>query len=234
MKTLKILSLLLSYPRMDLLEALPEMKKILEQEDWIAKESYLSVCEFIKHMQTQDLMDLQEDYVALFDRTPSLSLHLFEHIHGDSRDRGQALVDLGMLYTEAGLQICTDETPDYLPAFLEYLSCLPVDKAQENVAEIINVTAAIGARLEQRESPYAFLFKALESAAQCKPDPKAIEKALAEASGLAQTPEEIDNIWEEQFALETPPSGGGGDCPKAHDILARMEDDELIKEETAP
>ncbi|MEJ2459788.1 MAG: hypothetical protein P8Y58_17260 [Novosphingobium sp.] len=48
----------------------------------------------IDDLVTRDLYDAQERYVLLFDRTRKLSLHLFEHVHGESRDRGQAMVDL--------------------------------------------------------------------------------------------------------------------------------------------
>jgi nitrate reductase delta subunit len=90
-------------------------------------------------LEQRDLLDLQEDYVALFDRTPSLSLHLFEHVHGDSRDRGQAMVDLMKVYEEAGLFIDTEETPDYLPLFTEYLATLSSQEASDTVGGVVNI-----------------------------------------------------------------------------------------------
>jgi nitrate reductase gamma subunit len=45
----------------------------------------------------------EADYVELFDRGRRTALHLFEHVHGDSRDRGQAMIDLAQTYERAGL-----------------------------------------------------------------------------------------------------------------------------------
>ena len=57
-----------------------------------------------------------------------LSLHLFEHVHGESRDRGQAMVDLKAMYENAGLFV-TRELPDYVPLLLEFLSTQPRPEA---------------------------------------------------------------------------------------------------------
>ena len=82
----------------------------------------------IDEIATGDLYDLQERYVLLFDRTRSLSLHLFEHVHGESRDRGQAMIDLKAQYEKNGLAISASELPDFVPLFLEFLSTRPVER----------------------------------------------------------------------------------------------------------
>jgi nitrate reductase delta subunit len=112
-------------------------------------------------MGTSDIFDLQERYVDLFDRVPSLSLHLFEHVHGQTRDRGQAMVELKSLYTQQGLVLDPRELPDYLPAFLEYLSLLDGDAARDLLGEASYVLRSIGARLEKRGSRYAAVLAAL-------------------------------------------------------------------------
>jgi nitrate reductase delta subunit len=167
-------------------------------------------------------MDAQEDYVSLFDRTPSLSLHLFEHVHGDSRDRGPALVDLDSLYRERGLENLSEHTPDYLPMFLEYLSLLPVEEARETLDGAVDVIAVIGERLKKRGSAYAVLFDALEEAASRKPDPKKLQGALKADEGLPMSAEEMDKAWEEQFAFADIKPDQGGGCPQAEEMLARM------------
>ena len=93
MRTLKILGFFLTYPAETHREVLDECRMFLKKENWLPERSLLDLERFMQQFEARDLLDLQEDYVALFDRTPSLSLHLFEHIHGDSRERGQALVD---------------------------------------------------------------------------------------------------------------------------------------------
>jgi nitrate reductase delta subunit len=223
MKTLKVLGFLLSYPSVQTLEVFPECRDILRQEKWLSDESLRKLNRLMEWMEGQDLLDLQEEYVALFDRTPSLSLHMFEHVHGDSRDRGQALVDLANVYKEAGLMIATEEMPDYLPLFLEYLSSLSPEQARENMDGAINVVAAIGERLKNRESFYAGVFEALSEAAQRQPDARFVAKALEKNSGKARSFEELDEEWKEQFAFDNTAQTTGQDgCPKAEKMLARM------------
>lgn len=213
MKTLKVLGALLTYPSREMVEALPECLDILKREKWVDDASLRQLQHLFEWMSDQDLLDLQEEYVALFDRTPSLSLHLFEHVHGDSRERGQALVDLTNLYQQKQLAIAAAETPDYLPMFLEYLSLVDAEESRQMLGDAINVIAALGARLKQRNTPYAAVIRALERAAASKPDSKAVEAALREASGAERSLEDIDAAWEETFAFDNAMPDSG--CPKA-------------------
>lgn len=233
MRTLKVISFLLAYPEQHEEGVYLECLAILRSEKWLPAQAIADIEAFIVWRQAQDLLDLQEIYVDLFDRTPSLSLHLFEHVHGDSRDRGQAMVDMVRLYQEAGLVISVDEMPDYLPLFLEYLSILKSDQIQDQLGGAVNIIAAIAGRLKKRESLYAFLFDALVEAAARRPDPKAIAEALEKASGEAYDFVRLDKEWEEQFAfdntLQTTEQGGG--CPKVQDMVARMKISETEKGE---
>ena len=120
-RTFKILSLLLSYPTEEFQAAASELTAVLDQEALLPARMRPRLAALIDELATRDLYDLQERYIHLFDRTRSLSLHLFEHVHGESRDRGQAMIDLMELYEKAGLQIDAKELPDYLPLFLEFL-----------------------------------------------------------------------------------------------------------------
>ena len=112
-KALKIISLLLSYPTEELIEGAPELKTALEGDDTIAREVKLLLGRLIDDLAGQDLYEAQERYVYLFDRSRSLSLNLFEHVHGESRDRGQAMVDLKTMYEDQGFEIDARELPDY-------------------------------------------------------------------------------------------------------------------------
>lgn len=231
MKTLKILGHLLTYPSQEQVGALSEFQGILKKEQWLPEESLKSLDHLMGWMTGQDILDLQEEFVALFDRTPSLCLHLFEHVHGDSRDRGQALVDLSEVYKDAGLLINTEEMPDFLPLFLEYLSVIDIEEAAQNLGEIANVLGVLAGRLKNRQSPYTAVFEALIEAATNKPDAKAVEEALIEAVGKASSFDELDEAWEEQNAFdnslqttgqEADGSCGGGSCPMAEEMLERM------------
>lgn len=225
MRTLKILGFLLSYPSVAHQEVLEECKMFLHKENWLSKEVIQDLEKLMENLRDQDLLDLQEAYVELFDRTPSLSLHLFEHLHGDSRERGQALVDLTQVYEKAGLFMQHDETPDYLPLFLEYVSTLNADDVKDNMGSIVNITSSLGERLQNRESDYACIFKALAETASRKADPAAVEEAMKKSSGEAYSLEQLDEEWKEQFAFEnTSQTTGQNDvCPKAKDMLARIE-----------
>ena len=130
-KTFKVLSALLTYPTAELQAAVAEMRAVLDAEALPAAAQPRPARPLLDELATGDLYDLQERYVLLFDRTRSLSLHLFEHVHGESRDRGQAMVDLKAMYESHGLATVTSELPDYLPLFLEFLATLPQAEACE-------------------------------------------------------------------------------------------------------
>ena len=222
-KTLKAIGFLMAYPENEIAPVTGEISTILQRESWLSEGMRADIDDFMKDISQKDILDLQEEYVDLFDRTPSLSLHLFEHVHGDSRDRGQAMVELDSLYREIGLGNISEHTPDYLPLFLEYLSLLPVEQARDNLDGAIDVIAAIGERLKKRKSRYAVLFEALQEAANRKPDEKKLKSALEAHAGEMMSQEEMDAAWEEQFALGDPSkTGESGGCHKVQDILARM------------
>jgi nitrate reductase delta subunit len=161
MKSYKVLSALLDYPGAELVEALPELECALVGERLMPDGPLGRVRSLIAALTASDLMTLQEHYVDLFDRVRSLSLHLFEHVHGESRDRGQAMVDLMQLYDRHGCSASDGELPDFLPAFLEFLSRLEDKEGRVLLAGTTHVLESIGARLERRASPYAAVFDAL-------------------------------------------------------------------------
>ena len=154
MSTYLTLSALLGYPEPAMIEALAEFDPLAAEWpqlhpllDWLADGK---------------LIDLQQAYVATFDRNPSHSLHLFEHIHGESRDRGQAMVDLMEEYKKHGLEMTGEDLPDYVPLFLEFLSQLEQDEAGRLMSDAVHVLAHIGRKLAANGSPYAGVFAVLE------------------------------------------------------------------------
>lgn len=195
---LKVLSLLLAYPEMELKQAGPVLIATLDEMSTLSAEQLDGVKELIEAITTRDIFDAQEEYVTLFDRTRSLSLHLFEHVHGESRDRGQAMVDLKTMYENAGFEIGSQEMPDYLPMFLEFLSVCPVDEARQSINDVLHILSAIRERLEKRASPYAFAFAALESLSDAKPDEALLEELRAQEEDDPNDLEALDRIWEEE------------------------------------
>jgi nitrate reductase delta subunit len=204
MKTFKVLGLLMSYPKPEWVSHLEECKLLLEQEKFLPKKHLKAVTAFIEMLRTADLYSVQEEYVATFDRGRSHSLHLFEHIYGESRDRGQAMVNLIDAYEEKGLFIDQAELPDYIPLFLEFLSLCPVDEAITLLGEPIDIMATIAARLQERDSSWAAMFAALVALSKVKPNQDKIEEVLAQ--GLEDNSlEALDKEWEEAAAFAGQP-----------------------------
>ncbi|MBW8282773.1 MAG: nitrate reductase molybdenum cofactor assembly chaperone, partial [Rhizobium sp.] len=140
----------------------------------------------------------QERYVYLFDRSRSLSLNLFEHVHGESRDRGQAMVDLKTMYEDQGFEIDAKELPDYLPLFLEFLATLTTEEVDDLLAQTGHITAAIGERLRKRDSVYSNAFAALGLVSKSKPDQKLLKELLDGAEDDPNDLEAMDRIWEDE------------------------------------
>jgi nitrate reductase delta subunit len=209
MKTFRILGMLMSYPQPAWLQHLDECSVVLREENLLPARTLRVVMAFIDTLQAADPYCLQEDYVATFDRGRAHALHLFEHIHGESRDRGQAMVNLAEAYAEKGLVIDQAELPDYLPLFLEFLSCCAADEAVELLGEPVDVIATIGARLRKKGSQYAALFEALVALSKVRPRRERVSEMLA-AVPEEDSLEALDKEWEEAGAFARP--SGQPDC----------------------
>lgn len=195
MLTLRALAALLGYPSAELQAHVPDVQDALANEGALPRADRRRLEPLLERLQTSDLLDLQSDYSELFDRSRSLSLHLFEHVHGDNRERGQAMIDLGQQYVDKGFFLATGELPDFIPVFLEFASCLPQDEAREMIAQPAHVFAALAERLDKRGTLYAAIFHALVSLAGERPDSEAI--AEIDNNTPPQDPADIDEEWEE-------------------------------------
>ena len=162
--TYTVLSALLTYPDAELVAALPELRSALAPADAATLAPLFAMME-----GAADLIALQEEYVATFDRRPAHSLHLFEHVHGESRDRGQAMVNLREEYLRHGLEPRPGELPDYVPMFLEFLGQLPAARAAALLGDAIHVLARIGDKLAAADSPYARVFDVLRGLTEVQP-----------------------------------------------------------------
>jgi nitrate reductase molybdenum cofactor assembly chaperone NarJ/NarW len=170
MRIFRAFSALLTYPDEETVAALDEIGAVIENEALLTEEVRAPLLALVHDLRSRDLYDLQENYVLLFDRTRSLSLHLFEHVHGESRDRGQAMVDLRALYESKGLTGVDNELPDFTPLFLEFLSTLDPAEALPLLGEPAHVFTALAERLHKRQTPYEAVFRALAALAQVQPD----------------------------------------------------------------
>ena len=221
--TYKVLSALLSYPSAELQEAAHDLIVTLNIEQLLSAQDRAAVGALLKDMSGEDLLELQAEYVELFDRTRALSLHLFEHVHGESRDRGQAMVSLRDRYHAAGLDIAANELPDYIPLFLEFLSLQEPEEARTMLCEPVHILAALGERLKRRASRYAVVFDALVALSETAPN-------AAVLADLQKTPLDdpndlvaLDKAWEETEVRFGPGDvAQKGSCPKVSNILANM------------
>lgn len=204
MKTFKVLSALAAYPGADMVAAIPAMRAVLDEEALLPAGARALLAPLLADLEAGDVVEMQERYVFLFDRTRSLSLHLFEHVHGESRDRGQAMVDLKQVYEAAGFDLSAGELPDYIPAFLEYLSLRPVEEAVPLLGETVHILLALAERLEKRASVYGGLFRALAALSQARPKADDIAAVVADDGVRPDDLEALDAAWEEQEVLFGP------------------------------
>ena len=208
MRLLKVISVLMDYPSHELFtdDTLSECKAIVMNSRLISPQVRQEIADFIDDLVATGEMESQARYDSLFERGRSLSLWLFEHVHGESRDRGQAMVDLMAQNEEAGFEIGVKELPDYLPMYLEYLAyqaTVTDDEMQirQDIADVSHIVAVLAARLIDKNSQYVGLFKALlqvagEPLTVIDDELAKINKANAPAD---DTIEAIDHEWEEEM-----------------------------------
>jgi len=210
---LKVIARLLDYPSAEVRSHAEELKQLLLDCPLLSFKLKARLNVWLTAYESTDLMDLQETYGGLFDRGRATSLLMFEHVHGESRDRGQAMVDLMELYKSHGFEVDARELPDYIPMYLEYLSQRPREEAENGLLDVAHILALVGARLEDRGSEYGLLFRAMLDI--CQAD-ITVDEFLKQASKEERDDslEALDKIWEEEaitFGLDDE----SADCPSA-------------------
>ena len=163
----RALGALLVYPEAELQAAIPELARTLASQPDVLR----GVQPLLAQLAEGELIELQQAYVQLFDRNPSHSLHLFEHIHGEDRARGQAMVDLIDEYRQHGFEPVADELPDYVPLFLEFLSLCDADEAARLLGDAVHVLAHVAKKLADSGSAYAGVLDALVWLSPVAPEP---------------------------------------------------------------
>lgn len=205
LNTLRVVSSLMVYPTDELRGHKEELCEIIRGESLVSIELQDRLIALIEELSAGDILDRQEHYTELFDKGRSLSLLLFEHVHGEGRARGQAMVDLMHIYNEHGFDIDANELPDFIPLYLEYLSQRPIDEAKGWLEDIGHILALLSARLLERESSYAVLFESLLEFSGTTADLQSLKKEVAQEK-RDDTPEALDEIWEEEAVTFGPNS----------------------------
>ncbi|MFN4003879.1 MAG: nitrate reductase molybdenum cofactor assembly chaperone [Hylemonella sp.] len=188
--TLRALARLLDYPHAHLREHLDELAAVLQQAQALRANRRAELLALVRSLQLRDPIDVEADYVQLFDRGRRTALHLFEHVHGDSRERGPAMIDLTRTYEQAGLYLKPGELPDYLPVVLEFASTLPPRQAREFLGETVHILQALFSALLAQHSPYASVLAAVLE----------LTGAQAQAVEVPQEPP-LDESWQEPAAF---------------------------------
>ena len=194
---LVVISRLLEYPDAALWQHQGELFDVLSESEKLEPADAQALGIFLRDLTAQDLLDAQAAYSELFDRGRAPSLRLFAHVHGESRDRGQAMVDLLNQYEQHGLVLDSRELPDHLPLYLEYLAQLPESEAIGGLQDIAPIMALLCARLQQRESRYAVLFEQLLKLANSAVDEAKVAEKIADEA-RDDTPQALDAVWEEE------------------------------------
>jgi len=218
MRSLRVLSRLLAYPSAESQEQINALKGVLIEDGFLKKKTCLKLVAFMDELAAADLMNAQEIYVETFDRGRAHSLHLFEHVHGESRFRGQAMLDLSDRYAEMGLKIGVGELPDYLPLFLEFISICEPQEGRETLAQATPVIATIAEKLRRKKSGYAHVFSAIVELSGAKLKISDIKKAADKSPPEIKTLDELDEEWQEpeafgSFGTKGPDCGTCGQMP---------------------
>ena len=205
MSLLKLVGVLLDYPRDELWEHGDELLAAAQAAE-LPTARRAALAGFVGELLGTDALEAQDAWLSLFDRGRSMSLLLFEHIHGESRDRGQAMVDLIETYRRNGFELDARELPDYLPLLQEYHSQRPQQEARDWLQHVSHIIGLLAARAGERQSPYALLLEILVEFAEGKLDLGAMRKRASEEP-RDDTPDVMDKLWEDEavrFGNEAP------------------------------
>ncbi|NRF71021.1 nitrate reductase molybdenum cofactor assembly chaperone [Aquincola sp. S2] len=189
--TKRVLAALLRYPDADFRAAIPDLRAALAAEGGLPRPRLAELDALLRQLQAMDPFEAESRFVDTFDRGRATSLHVFEHVHGDSRDRGPAMVDLGQMYERAGLLLGGDELPDHLSVVLEFASTQPERVAREFLGEMAHILNAVFSALRERENPYASVIAAV------------LELAGQKVQAVPVVPDEdMDQAWAEPPAFD--------------------------------
>lgn len=215
MLILKVISRLLDYPTSELQQAKSELSEIIQADTIVSNSLKPALFALLDDLCTRDIYDVQSEYDAMFEKGRALSLLLFEHVHGESRDRGQAMVDLINVYQSKGYALSVKELPDYLPLFLEFLSSQETAFIREYLQDVAHILALICERLNKRESHYASAFSALIEISGVRISAKEIlAKVYSEKPD--DTFEAIDDAWQDkEIRFDEQLAQQHGACPSA-------------------
>lgn len=227
MQILSLISYLLDYPQAFSAEDHRQLSSILEDSS-LRAETKSQLDSLLRARQEGDILELQSEYESTFERGRTHALWLFEHVHGESRDRGQAMVDLLDNYRQAGLEISQNELPDYIPLFLEFLATQGEGNAKAWLEDVEHILALLQCRLEKSRSDYAILFAALLEWSGSQLD---INEVRNRTNGeqVDNSPAALDKEWEEQEVSFSASEWANNTCSSSnHSASQQVDADQVV------
>ncbi|WP_134774499.1 nitrate reductase molybdenum cofactor assembly chaperone [Ornithinimicrobium flavum] len=186
--TWQLCSLLLDYPDEALPARLPVLREVVEGLPASAADP---LRRFLDHVastvEQHGLGALQVAYVDTFDVTRKCALHLTYFLHGDTRNRGVALVRFKQVYRQHGVELSApdgegEELPDFLPVVLEFGATTAPDAAWKLLNDHRVGIELLRRALEKRSSPWLDVLAAVRATLPQldQDDEKALLKLIAE------------------------------------------------------
>ncbi len=179
------LSRVLSYPDEKLLSQAHSIAKLISSLNPKISEEY---AEFHNWLAGQPLLELQKNYVEIFDQKRSSCLYLTFYLNGDTRQRGMALWRFAQKYKEFGFELDNGELPDFLPAVLEFGATVDLGSSLKLLQGHQRALLVLLESLKTQESQYVHLLKILM---QVLPQLSASELKEAETLINAGPPTEL-------------------------------------------
>jgi nitrate reductase delta subunit len=211
-KRLAVLSQLLRYPGETLRADLPDVSRAIPAAGFRA-ELVPKLLRLSRRLAQGDGLDREEEYVRLFDRGRGTSLHLFEHVHGDTRNRGPAMIELAQVYEQSGFAMDARELPDFLPLFLEFCAVAPPEVTRNLLAQCAPILEQLHGKLLGRGSAEARLYAVVLAGILAEIGVRPAHKPSAEEEQTdAELFAELDAAYEDEpvvFGPESDPDKAG-------------------------
>jgi nitrate reductase delta subunit len=118
---------------------------------------------FLDHLEITPLPQLAADFVSTFDHQKRCCLYLTYFQHGDTRNRGLALLRFKTAYREGGMVLSDDELPDHLGVVLEFGATADVAGARVLLLEHRAGLELLRLALEDAHSPWARVLQAVSA-----------------------------------------------------------------------
>ena len=195
-------SLLLAYPdeqRDDRLDTVDQLlAHVGDTASELLRRAVAALC-------STDSLSAAIDYVETLDLRRRSTMYLTYWTAGDTRNRGNAMLEFATAYREAGVEPPRDEAPDHLPVVLEFAATVDPQAGRRLLIEHRVPIDVLLTALADRRSPYADVV-----AAVCETLPAGTDEELRRTQRLAQAGPPTESVGLQPFTLTVPPRRAEG------------------------